>query len=228
MPIQAITFDAGGTLLYPHPSVGEIYADVMARHGLRHDPARLQDAFTDAWSRAQRSEDDHSVSENSEWHFWRRLVSEVLVELGQPDDFDAMFEDLWYSFGDHGHWRLHDGARELLNSLRAANYRLAILSNWDSRLRTILEGMELDSIFDAIVISSEIGHEKPATEIFRYTERALDLPPESILHVGDSVLHDIEGAQAAGWKAVYINHNGKHQPDLTVIGHLAELVGVLA
>lgn len=224
--ISTITFDAGGTLLYPHPSVGEVYAQVMRRHGLDHAPEDLEAGFRSVWRKVQRSGKTGEVSENSEWEWWRKVVSAILDDLGHPEDFDALFEELWTTFGDAGHWRLHEGGREILRILSDAGYRLGILSNWDSRLRTVLEGLELTPHFEHIVISAEVGMEKPAPEIFRHTERAFDEAPEGFLHIGDSLTHDIQGATAAGWRAIHIDHSGETHEGVQTVRSLLELHGI--
>ncbi len=205
--ISAVTLDAGGTLMYPYPSVGAIYAEVMSRHGLDLAPDLLEAAFRKSWKSVQRSQNG-AVSENSERAFWRQLVSATICGLGEPDDFDALFDDLWESFGAVDRWRLHDGARELIDTLAGRNLQVAILSNWDHRLRHILEGMQLVARFDAIIISSEVGMEKPHAGIFRHAELALAVDAAAILHVGDSLLHDIHGAWRAGWQALLVTHGG--------------------
>jgi putative hydrolase of the HAD superfamily len=76
--------------------------------------------------------------------------------------------------------------------------RLGIISNWDERLRPLLDSLELTPFFDAIVVSVEVGFCKPAPEIFREAVRKLDLPSGNILHVGDSESEDVAGAVRAG------------------------------
>jgi putative hydrolase of the HAD superfamily len=215
-------------LLYPYPSVGEIYAEVMRRHGLDHSPADLEAGFRSVWRSVQRSGKSGEVSENSEWEWWRRVVFAILDKLGHPEDFDALFDELWTSFGNAGHWRLHEGGREILETLSESGYRLGILSNWDSRLRTILDGIGLTAFFDHIIISAEVGFEKPSPEIFRYTEQAFEVSPEACLHIGDSLTHDIHGAAAAGWRAVYIDYSGEPHDGAETVRSLLQLQDLLA
>lgn len=220
--IAAVTLDAGGTLVYPYPSVGSIYAEVLQRHGLHLPPDAIEAAFRSTWKSVQRSQNG-AVSENSERKFWREIVRMTISDLGQPDDFDSLFEDLWNSFGDVERWRLHDGAIELIEGLRAMNVGTAILSNWDCRLRLVLDGMQLTTRFDAVVISSEVGIEKPHPGIFQHTESVLGLEPGQLLHVGDSMHHDADGARRAGWQALLVTHGG---PDHEAVPSARDLVEV--
>lgn len=224
--IRAITFDAGGTLLHPNPSVGAIYAEVMDAHGLRLDPTALEAGFRRAWKQAHLTP-RVGVSEDGEKAWWRAVVRETLRGLGEPEDFDALFESLWHAFAEPRRWALHEGARETLGTLRARGYRLAVLSNWDGRLRALLNGMELAPLFDEIIISSEVGFEKPDPRIFHVASERLNAAPEAILHVGDSHHHDVAGAQAAGWRYVLVTHRKDAAKEQGMICRLEELLPLL-
>jgi putative hydrolase of the HAD superfamily len=203
--VQAITFDAGGTLLYPYPSVGAVYSEVMRRHGLSLRASVLEAAFRRAWNEAHRAP-RIDLSNHGEKKWWRYVVRQTLNGLGEPRDFNTLFEELWHTFAEPRRWRLYGGARKTLEALRSRGYRLAVLSNWDARLRKLMDGLNLTHFFEHLVISCEVEAEKPDPRIFRAAERLLAVAPGHLLHVGDSVYHDVEGARRAGWHAVRIDH----------------------
>jgi putative hydrolase of the HAD superfamily len=211
--IRSITFDAGGTLLYPYPSVGEIYAEYMAKHGLVLSAAELERAFGRT-IKAAHTAGREQINDHDDKRWWRQIVADTISGLGEVDNFDALFEELWVAFAEPRYWRLYDGAEETLIQLRERGYCLAILSNWDKRLRSLLDGFALSDYFEHIVISAEVGVEKPAAQIFHHTQERLKASPESILHIGDSPRHDQAGAQAAGWQWLLIDHShptGTHE-----------------
>lgn len=218
--VQIITFDAGGTLLYPYPSVGAIYAEVMGAHGIHREPAALDAAFTRAWKAAARTP-KRQVSAADEKSWWHALVQAVLRDLDYHGDTEAVFAELWVAFAQPGHWRLYEGALHTLRELRARGYRLAILSNWDLRLRPLLQDLDLAREFAHLVISSEVGAEKPDTRIFRYAEAVFAAPPGHFLHVGDSDHHDAGGAAAAGWRCLLVSHG---EPASGRLSRLTELL----
>jgi len=84
-----------------------------------------------------------------------------------------------------------------------------VISNWDERLRPLLRNLNLDHFFQAIIVSCEAGSCKPSHAIFHAAARALELPPESILHVGDSLESDVHGARDAGFKPLLIRRGRK-------------------
>jgi putative hydrolase of the HAD superfamily len=227
MKLEAITFDAGGTLLYPSPSVGVIYAKVMNAHGLVVDVDLLEATFHDILGDAQSLPQDN-ISGECYKSWWGEIVGLILTRLEvEPDNFDVFFDDLWRVFADPESWALYPDAKETLITLKEMGYRLVILSNWDGRLRGLLEGLEIDWLFDEIIISSEVGFEKPDERIFQFAEVRLGLGPSQILHVGDSIYHDIEGASEVGWHCKLIQHGSTRDETDVKIGSLMELLSVL-
>jgi len=224
--IRAITFDAAGTLLHPSPSVGAIYREVALAHGCERDAAALEAAFRAAFSAVSR---DATVPdpEDRERDFWRRVVRDAFAMVGGgPAAFGAFFEDLWETFAQGSRWIVHSGAVDTLVALRERGYRLGVLSNWDARLHRVLADTGLRRHFDHVAISSESGSEKPDTGMFRLAERAHDATAAQMLHVGDSLKHDVAGARAAGWAVLRVRHdNGPAAPG--EIGHFAQLLDLL-
>ncbi len=84
-----------------------------------------------------------------------------------------------------------------------------MISNWDSRLRGILDAHALSIQFDTIVVSCEVGSEKPAPAIFDRALRALDLAPGQAVHVGDDLVSDYEGSCRAGMRGVLLVRHGE-------------------
>ena len=226
--IRAVTFDAAHTLFHPHPSVGAIYREVMLEHGLDYPESDLEAGFRRAF-KTQVKDATILDGEARERSYWQAVVKESIRELKpQPKNFAALFDDLWDTFSHANRWRPAHGAVETLQTLRDRGYQVALLTNWDARVRTLLKENGYDRYFDHLFISSEIGYEKPAPEIFQHAAQALKLPPEQILHIGDSLQHDIEGAQAAGWTAVRILDKPlESQPHRPNIHALPELLDIL-
>ena len=105
-------------------------------------------------------------------------------------------------------------------------HKLAVISNWDERLRPLLHELGLDTFFAAIAISCEVGSPKPNPLIFLKAATLLGLPPQAILHVGDSVEMDVVGAQNAGFRALHLRREApRSHPGQ--IGSLSELAAFL-
>lgn len=196
--IDCVTFDVGGTLITPWPSVGHVYADVAARHGFKNLPAGLLDRrFAEAW-RSQGGAGDTRAG-------WEEVVNRTFHDLiPTPTPF---FAELYERFAEPGAWRVFDDVRPVLETLAAGGIRTAVISNWDERLRVLLRRLELSDCFETLIISSEVGCCKPSRAIFERAARQLALPPASILHIGDSLELDVRGAAAAGFHALHLRRD---------------------
>ena len=89
--------------------------------------------------------------------------------------------------------------------------RLALLSNFDygPGLRDLLREAEIETCFDPLVISAEIGYRKPGQPAFDHALSAAGVPRESVLLGGDSLGDDVAGALAAGVDVAWLNRNGQ-------------------
>jgi len=194
--IRAVTFDVGGTLIEPWPSVGRVYAQIAERHGVHVPAEQLDRQFAAAWK--ARKNFGYSMSD------WSDLVNESFAGLaGAPPD-DALFSDLYRHFATAAPWRVFDDVVHCLQRLKGRGLKLGIISNWDERLRPLLRALEMDQYFDTVVVSGEVGRHKPDAKIFETAALQLGTPAEAILHVGDSTAEDFEGARKAGLRAVLL------------------------
>ncbi len=198
--IRAVTFDVGGTLIAPHPSVGEIYARVAARNGypgLRS--AELEKRFREAWRRNEGFQ--HGREE------WAALVDRVFEGLVPSPPSRTFFDELYAEFAGPAVWRVFDDVLPTLDWLAGVGMDLGLISNWDERLRPLLREMRLDRYFDVIVVSSELGFGKPSPVIFEEALRQLGCPASGVLHVGDELRDDFSGATAAGCPALHLRRD---------------------
>lgn len=205
--INAIYFDAVGTLLHPDPPARVVYAEVGRRFGSRClDVAnRFAKAFAEEESLDRESA--WRTSEEREQTRWRRIVSRVLDDVNDPQ---ACFQELYEHFAHPQAWRVEPGAGEVLAELEKRSYRLGIASNYDHRLRSVLAGLSALGPLNHIVISSEVGWRKPAPEFFQALVKQMQVPASRVLHVGDDIGNDYEGALAAGLRAVLFDPSDKH------------------
>jgi putative hydrolase of the HAD superfamily len=199
-PITTIFFDAAGTLIYLPKSVGHHYAFVADRIGLRLNAADLDRAFVDCWKLMppRSSVDGPRPDDDKGW--WRALVDCVLdrvaPNLGELDR-DAYFEAVYGHFAEASVWEAYPEANEVLANLHG-RFELAVVSNFDGRLRMILEHLGLSKYFAHVFLSSELGADKPDPEIYRRALRLSGKRPTETMHAGDDPERDWQGATAAG------------------------------
>jgi len=194
-PVRAITFDVGGTLIEPWPSVGSIYAQVAARHGWKDlSVEALEQQFAAAWGGLK--EFNHTRRE------WAEIVDASFRGLVSPPPSQTFFPELFSCFSEPQAWRVFEDVEPALDALASRGFKLGVISNWDERLQPLLGRLNLLGYFDVVVVSCDVGFPKPSRVIFEHAAEKFGLPPSAILHVGDSAEMDLRGAKTAGLQAV--------------------------
>ncbi len=224
---KAIFFDAGGTLVHPYPSVGEVYAEVGKRYGSPATPAELEHSFREVWLKHDGLNRLQSHSdEKMERNFWKTLVEEVFTATGGVNDFENFFAELYDLFARPEVWRLYPDVEDLLKNLKKQGKKMGIVSNWDSRLFHICEGLQLNQYFDFVLASAVFGASKPNPKIFEEALRRSGVEAKDAVHIGDSFKDDIEGAIGVGVSAILIDRHPKGRPHQhhPTIRHFGELV----
>ena len=234
--VRGVLFDAGNTLIQVRDSVGAVYAAVARRSGVAADPALLDARFQAAFARRRGSFLTGVSRPHSPWRekaWWRGLVAEVFPEpevFGPGNEgFGVFFEALYREFEKPDHWQLFPDVVPCLETLARWDIPVAVVSNWDSRLHSVLRGLGIAETLQFVLTSAEFGAEKPDPTIFREAIDRLGLAPEQVLHVGDSLEDDVHGARAAGLQAAWLRRGAPGDcPDgVACWGDLGELAGRL-
>jgi len=220
--ITTVFFDAGNTLLRPHPSVGHLYARTARRHGVRLPVSVVEARFQEAWK--GRHSVDKLKNDRAEKLWWKDVVHRVMGEHFTPSAFRTFFNDLYGSFAHPAHWRLFQDALPTIRALRQKGRRVAILSNWDSRLVQLSESIGLTREVDFVMISSLEGLVKPDRRLFHRALKKANANPEETLHVGDSLREDYHGATGAGLSALLLDRQGVGPAGVNTIQSLREVL----
>ncbi len=213
---QGLLLDAMGTLMGLRSSVGTAYAQLAARHGLSVGAAAIDRAFPRIYRKAPPLAFpglSGPALREAEIAWWSARIAEVLAEAGAlgppgeraieppPELGHALFAhfaqaDPWRVYGDVAHW---------LETWHRRGLKLAVVSNFDSRLPGLLEALGLAPWLQAVVVSSAAGAAKPDPLPFQQALSQLNLEPAQVWHVGDSP-EDGAGCRAAGIRWVQVQH----------------------
>jgi putative hydrolase of the HAD superfamily len=201
MMIRAVVFDAVGTVMYPSPPVAEIYRMALARHcDVQLTPDEIDHVFRQALNH-RNNDPSLRTDENTEREFWRQLIHGL---CGDHLAFEGCFADLHAQFGEPSNWACFEDVAACLSSLQAQGLTIAIASNFDLRLHSVLNGLEPLAGVKQRFVSSEIGFRKPAEKFFQVVCRRLQLEPGQVLFVGDDLQNDVFGAIHAGCRSAWI------------------------
>ena len=228
--LQAVFFDAGETLVYPHPSFAELFADVLREQGHPLDPAEVQRVVhvsSDRFNELMGSEEavNWSTSPERSRALWDSVYRMFLSETGAPErDHDRLVRALYERFSDLASYRLHPDVLPTLERLRGTDLVLGLISNFEDWLERLLEALQVGRFFEVTVISGIEGVEKPDPRIFRIALERAGVPAEASLYVGDNPVFDVKAAESVGMRAVLIDRRGRHQDAaVTSIASLEDL-----
>ena len=207
MTIKAVFFDAAGTLIKPARSVGESYAAIAAKHGKEVSSTNITERFRTCFDAAPRlafpsATEDTVAALERDW--WKSLVAQVFEPWSPFVRFEEYFAELFAYFASPNAWTLYPEVLETLTSLKERDLILDVISNFDSRLVRILDGLGAGAQFENIFVSSRVGYAKPDRRIFNAALSYHGLAPAQALHVGDSEINDLRGANQAGLKGILV------------------------
>ena len=202
---RAVLFDALGTLVELEPPWPFLVRALSDRHGIDVTEADAKQALVAemAYYRAHHHEgsDEESLAD------LRRRCSLILHER-LPETAPVSVDDLTEVLLDSLRFAPFPDAAPALASLRTRGIRLAVVSNWDCSLRSVLAGLGLAAAVDEVVVSAEVGALKPDPRIFAVALEKLRCAPSEALFVGDSIETDVLGAHAAGMRALLLDRGG--------------------
>lgn len=226
--VEILSFDVGFTLLEPAGSFGGILASIAARYGFKFEAETLNERFLTAHHRylaeakAQCGKGIYSCDERSRY-WWEAMARDAFDhKLDEPlrrkvasESYEVM------ALADS--WRIYPDVIPSLEELKRSGYRMIVISNWDNRLEVLLDAIGLRKYFERLYISSHIGFEKPQPEIFKYVLNDLRVSPESILHIGDNPVDDVQGPALVGIKGLRIIRPNKIAANLPETGGMNSL-----
>ncbi len=217
---EVIFLDAAGTLIQLAQPLGKTYAAFAARLGFHAEPTQFEDAFLGAWRRMPEREPEANGRPDDDKAWWFTIVSATLREVcsgSDEDDASFFFQDLYSHYAKPEAWRLFPEVVEVLSALQSRGYRLAVLSNFDTRLFSVLDGLDISHRMERIIVSSRVGAEKPHPAIFQSALRHMSVSPERALHVGDDLRADGEGAARSGIPSFLVDRPSRDLKDLLVL-----------
>lgn len=221
---RAVLLDALGTLVALEPPAPRLRAVLSERFGVEitHEQAVRAIAAEISYYRAHFDEGRDSAGlaalrgRCAEALRAALPASDSIARIGPDALTDALLASLRFTaFPDAG---------PALGAAREQGRRLVVVSNWDVSLREVLARLELEPLLDGILTSAQAGSRKPSRAIFDQALVLARVPASQALHVGDSVVEDVDGARRAGVEPILLRRDGERgPPGVRTIATLAEL-----
>ncbi len=211
MLVSAISFDFGQTLAGLSSA---LLVEKVASRGFSLEADRVEASLGVGWDAY-----DRAVRAGVSGHPWRLFMSTVLTAAGctRVDGDESLAELVEFLFEDQRRYNLWrapiPGMIELCESLRARDIPIGILTNSEGRAEQLVEELGWRELFGVVVDSGRIGIEKPDPRIFHALAARLGVEPSRVAHVGDNFGADVEGALAAGMRAVWFRGRRDEAPE---------------
>jgi 2-haloacid dehalogenase len=218
---EILTFDCYGTLVNWEDGILRALRPLLGAHGKSLDDSTILSLYGDFEANA----------EQGEYRCYREVLAQVVRDFGKQFEFSPCASESASLVESLPDWKPWPDTVDALRKLRS-RFRLAIISNIDDDLFSATHP-QLGVEFDHIVTAQQAQAYKPSVKIFQLALHRIGLPPDRILHVGQSIFHDVIPAQSLGLATVWVNRPSKRtgvgavkaakgQPDLQV-SSLAEL-----
>jgi FMN phosphatase YigB (HAD superfamily) len=218
---DAVSLDVGGVLVVPDHGA---LAAVLDRLEVAYDRSRFGVGHYEAMAAMDRATSD---PEDFTDYLWGFLTAVEVPDADRDRAHDALVDVLRTPV-----WcQPVPGSREAVRALAAAGVRLAVTSNSDGTVEDHLARHEWVQVgpgpgvsVEVVTDSGIVGVGKPDARVFQATIDALGLPPDRILHIGDSAFYDVAGAAAVGMQAVHMDPHRLCDGDHPHVKALSELL----
>ena len=223
---EVLTFDCYGTLIDWENGILRALRPIMQAHKTRATDNELLEAYAAAESKA----------ESGEFMPYRRILEQVVRDLAAKFSFNASPQEQQSLPESLKAWQPFPDTVDALRRLHR-RYKLAIIANTDDDLFGHTAKL-LEVPFDFVTTALEVSSYKPSFNNFQRALEKMKISKDRILHVAQSLHHDIEPTRALGIHSVWVNRrHGKPgagatvsssaKPDLEVpdLKTLADLVG---
>ncbi|WP_433748172.1 HAD family hydrolase [Falsibacillus pallidus] len=211
--IKAVLFDLDGTLLDRDASVLKFAADQADRLGIA-DKEKYIHRFIELDARG---------------YVWKdKVYQQMLREFDIPQmTWENLLEDYLESF--HKHCVPFPNLIELLEGLKAAGYKLGLITNGFERMQmSSIQALGVECYFDCIIISEREGIKKPDSMIFQKALKVLGTAPSESIYIGDHPDNDMKAAKAMGMKTIWKRDTQWESVEADyVVDELEEVLGII-
>ena len=207
---KVIFLDAVGTIFGVKQNVGSVYCHIAQKYGVEADGDEINKYFYDAFKQSDRLAFGKVKVEEVrklEYIWWKKIAYITFKKANLIDsfsDFNKFFLELYRYFKTDGPWFVYDEIETNLQQWQKEGIELGIISNFDTRIYSVLDSLKLKSYFQTITISSLAGVAKPDPKIFLQALRKHNCSPEDAWYIGDTFKDDYLGAKSVGMKSLWL------------------------
>ena len=222
---KVIFWDFDGTLVKSNQSFLNALTAAFSESGLSIEEKAAMAFLREncSWYHPERSYE--KATGEAWWQELLKKLQKLSTEMGVPVDKIEKIGEAFRKNAVSYPYVLLDGAEEALKESKALGFENYILSNNFPELTDRISELGLSQYFEEVILSTNVGYEKPREEIFSYARQLAGAPDQPIM-VGDNPIADIRGARDAGFLTVYLGTAPCEDADY-VCRELSEIPGLL-
>jgi len=191
--IKILTFDCYGTLIDWEGGILGALKPVLSKHNINLDDNSILEMYADI----------ESNLEKGEFINYKNVLKGVMLEISKRLNFSVSESELECLVNSLKDWKPFPDTVEALLNLKK-EFQLAVISNIDNDLFSS-SAEQLKVKFDYLITAEQIGSYKPSINNFRFAVDKMGISPNKILHVAQSIYHDIVPAKSLGLSTVWVN-----------------------
>ena len=207
---EALTFDCYGTLIDWETGILSAMRPILKRYRIGVSDEDLLESYAEAESRAERGE----------FQPYKEVLKQVVRDLGEKFGFQATADEQRSLPDSLKGWQPFPDTLPALRRLHR-RYKLSIISNVDDDLFAYTAKL-LEVPFDFVTTALEVGSYKPSHNNFKRALEKMKIGKEQVLHVAQSLHHDVEPTRALGICSVWVNRRRGRQGSGATVQSLAK------
>ena len=208
MRYSTVLFDVGETLVQV-PNPAPFYQSLLAAYGCAVELPRMEEILTEARQvmeeRIPRWVSDDLVIDRRATRRRRQVHVDTIIALVGAGEIPTVRQAFYDLYVGTELFALYPDVRETLEWLRSEGYQLGVVSNWEERLWSLLTAHGIADFFQFAVVSEVEGYTKPHPELYRRALERARAPADQVVHVGDALREDMEGAAQVGIQGVLLD-----------------------
>ena len=191
---KVLTFDCYGTLIDWESSILSTLRPILSRYRRDIDDTQIIELF---------NEFERKIQSGNEYVNYKEVLKRVIQQFGNKFEFNPSSSELNCLIDSLWNWRAFPDTIPSIKKLKE-KYKIGIISNIDDDLFALTE-KQLQVKFDWIITAEQVKSYKPSLKNFRYAIEKIGVSSDQILHIAQSIYHDIIPTNSLGLSNVWVN-----------------------
>ncbi len=191
---KVLTFDCYGTLIDWESSILSTLRPILSSYNRDITDMQIIKLF---------NEFERKIQSGNEYVNYKEVLKRVMQQFGNKFEFSPSSSELNCIIDSLWDWRAFPDTVPMLKKLKE-KYKIGIISNIDDDLFALTE-KQLQVKFDWVITAEQVKSYKPSLKNFRYAIEKIGVSPDQILHIAQSIYHDIIPANSLGLSNVWVN-----------------------